>query len=560
MLLLASAENESWSNNATGMFAQLFRVNLSGTQAKPNIRFDILKRAIAVDQANIDMVVLEALEQAISTYGGTRTVGAEYQGTKAPLEEWRPELWQDIFDFWQQAFDLMLVLFERGDAQKEKVLSGIGNSIRGVVANGRIEMLDAAIKKVVSVNGRYWPAALDSIKNTFEYDSKGMKQEVSDALNSWLELLRPDAADLPEKLKILVTNPPWEHHKDEDGHYVDVAAGNAKLLATELSCSIEELLPHLRLLLVGNQKQSYAFGYQLAHDLVDIKPILDSSLECLAAIERPDSRLIQGLYRGLFEHSSELWQENIDRLLTDERLIRHYPDFIRTGDIQKAHLDTLLELIQSGVLSPNEANVLSYGSVTDGIQPGVMADFCLQLAALGDQASWSALNVIYMYCFSNKDSVNELRDQLKLLVTAVPLHKGQEGTATDAHHWHDMAEKLLKERDEEFAVALTNQLIASSKDGLNHGDIWSYTKPLMLSLMSDYGSAIWPIFGDAIVRAKGMDRYWLQQLLDRETGLAGNLPSVLSVIPVESVIEWCFKAARYWSCFCCSLFECHRNS
>ena len=139
MLLLASAENESWSNNATGMFSQLFRVHLSGTQAKPNIRFDILKRAIALNQTDIDMVVLEALGEAISTYGGTRTVGAEYQGTKAPLEEWQPELWQDIFDFWQQAFDLMLVLFERGDSQKEKVLSDIGHSIRGFISHGRIE-------------------------------------------------------------------------------------------------------------------------------------------------------------------------------------------------------------------------------------------------------------------------------------------------------------------------------------------------------------------------------------------------------------------------------------
>ena len=539
MLLLASAENESWSNNATGMFAQLFRVNLSGTQAKPNIRFDLLRRAIKLDQPNINMVVLEALDQAISTYGGTRTVGAEYQGTKAPLEEWRAELWQEIFDFWQQAFDLMLVIYERGDVQKEKVLSGIGHSIRGFVARGRIEMLDSVIRKVVSINGRYWPSALASIKDTFEYDSKGMKQETIDALNGWLELLSPDDAELSERLKILVTNPPWEHHKGEEGNYVDLAAQNAKALATELSNNINELLPYIGLLLQGEQKQSYVFGCQLAHDLADVKPLLDLALANLLTIEQPDSRFILGLYRGIFEKSPQFWQENIDLLLADEQLVHHYPDFIRTGDIEKAHLDTLLELIQGGVLSPNCANVLSYGSVTDGIKPDVMADFCLQLAELGDQASWSALNVIYMYCFSNKDSIIKLREQLKQLVAAVPLHKGQEGTATDAHHWHDMAKKLLKERDEEFAVALTNQLIAASKHGLNHGDIWSYTKPLMLNIMSDYSDILWPIFGNAIVQAEGVERYWLQQLLERETNLGSNMPSVLSVVPVESVIEWC---------------------
>lgn len=539
MLLLASAENENWSNNATGMFAQLFRVNLSGTQAKFEIRFDVLKRSIEINQPNIDMVVLEALSQAISTHGSTRTVGAEYQGTKAPLEEWRPELWQEIFDFWQQAFDLMLVLFRRGEAQKDKVLSDIGHSIRGFVARGRIEMLDAAIKKIVTINGRYWPAALNSIKNTFEYDSKGMKQEVTDALNGWLELLSPHDAEVPEKLKIIITNPPWEHHKGEDGHYIDVAAENAKVLAKELSHNIEELLPHIGLLLQGEQKQSYAFGYQLAHDLSDVTALLDCALECLVAIEKPDSRLILGLYRGLFEQSPELWQENIDRLVLDKQLVHFYPDFMRTGSIQKAHLDTLLELIQCGVLSPNSANVLSYGSVTDGIQPDVIAEFCLKLAELGDQASWSALNVIYMYCFSNKSSIQRLRCPLKQLVTAVPLHKKLNNAYTDAHHWHDLAEKLMKDYDPEFSAALTDQLIAATKHGLNHGDIWTYTKPLMLVLMRDYSETLWPVFADAIVHAEGMERYWLQQLLDRENGLASNMPSVLSAIPVDKVIDWC---------------------
>ena len=118
-------------------------------------------------------------------------------------------------------------------------------------------------------------------------------------------------------------------------------------------------------------------------------------------------------------------------------------------------------LIQSGVLPPNSANILSYGSVTDRIDPDVMVAFCVQLAGMGDQASWSALNVIYMYCFGRVGIVNELRDQLKPLITAVPLRKGQQATATDIHHWHDLSVKNLETKDQEFAIALTDQLIAA---------------------------------------------------------------------------------------------------
>jgi hypothetical protein len=301
MLLLASAENETYGNNATGMFAQLFRIQLSGTAAEPKSRFSLLKQALDLHQTEVDMVVLEALDQAISTHGGSRFVGAEYQGTKAPLEEWRPKLWQEIFDYWQEAFDLLLCLFERGEAQRGKVLSDIGHSIRSFVSQGRIDMLDVAIKHIVDINGRYWPAALENIKETFDYDSQGMKQEATAALNSWLELLNPDDADLPERLKIIVINPPWEHIKGEDGHYVDVAAENAKALAIEISKDVNSLIPHLNLLLQGAQKQSYQFGRQLALELTDANELLELSLEKLIVAEPANPSFILGLYRGIFD-------------------------------------------------------------------------------------------------------------------------------------------------------------------------------------------------------------------------------------------------------------------
>lgn len=558
MLLLASAENENFSNNATGMFAQLFSIFLSGTAAEPKTRFDLLSRAIELHQEDVDMAVLKALDQAICTHSGSRMVGAEYQGTKAPLEEWKPETWQEIFDYWQEAFNLLVVLFERGEAQKEKVLSDIGHSIRGFVARGRIDMLDVVIKHIVSVNGRYWPAALDSIKNTFEYDSKEMKQEVADTLNGWLKLLSPDDADLPEKLKILVINPPWEHHKGEGGHFIDVSSENAKALGVEVAKDVDALMPHLDLLLQGEQKQSYSFGYQLVLSLADVDQLLEQSLEQFLVADLANSSFVLGMYRGLFERSPEQWQENIDKLLADERLVVLYPDVIRTGDIRKSHLDKLLELIRTGVISPNSANALSYGHVTVGIDPKNMVEFCLSLAEFGDKASWSALNVIYMYCFGNKGSVEVLREPLKQLVSSVPLHKEQQKTATNAHHWHDLAEKLLKEPDQEFAIALTNQLIAACQQGLNHGDIWHYTKPLLFDLMREYGDVLWPIFGDAIVQAEGMERYWLQQLLDRENSFSNQMPSVLSVLPFEKVISWCEEQPELGPSFvasCVNIFE-----
>ena len=46
MLSLAAAENETWGNNATGQFLQLFHLCLSGTQAAPKARLNVIDDAL----------------------------------------------------------------------------------------------------------------------------------------------------------------------------------------------------------------------------------------------------------------------------------------------------------------------------------------------------------------------------------------------------------------------------------------------------------------------------------------------------------------------------------
>ena len=539
LLLLAAAENESWSNNSTGLFSQLYRVHLSGTAAEPDVRLRLLNKALDLNQTNVDMVVLNALSEAVSTYGGSRMVGAEYQGTKVALEEWRPKLWQEIFDYWQEAFNLLLKCVERGKQQKTKVLNIVGHSIRGFVSSGRIEMLDAAIKKIVEINGRYWPAALEGINNSIEFDSAGHKEDQKEALQSWLSLLNPKEAELPEQLQIVVIDPPWEHRKEEDGHYIDVASENAMALASNVAKNIDKLIPYLDNLLEGQQRQSYCFGLQLSRQLDNVDGLLKESYERLVKINNYNLNFVSGIYRGIFEKSPAMWDDYVDALTADSHLLPYYPEIIRTGDIKKKHLDALLDLIKENIVPENSANLLSYGSVTDGLAPEEIAEFCLSLSEMGGKASWSALNVIYMYCFSKKDSADKIREQLKVLVLAVPVSKGQKDTQTDYHHWHDLAQKILKERDVEFAVALARQLISASQRGFDHGDIWHYIKPMLTEIVRDYCEEVWPVFANAIINAEGMEIFWLKELLDRENSFSNKLPSVLSVVPIEKVLFWC---------------------
>lgn len=541
LLLLAMAENETWSNNATGMFAQLYRVQLSGTAAPPELRFSLLDDAINMNSHAIDKVVIQALAAAIRTFGGSRTVGAEYQGTKPPLQEWHPKIWQEVFDFWQLAFNRLLALMNRGDEQKQEVLHYIGDSIRPFVARGQLSMLDSAIQQVVAFNGPYWPEALSSIKHTFQYDAEKLNQEAKDALNSWLELLNPKQASLSEKLKIIVTNPPWEHKEDSDGRYIDVSEENAKKLARELSSRLEELLANLNLIFTGEQKQAYIFGYELAKYSGEYSSLVDESLNQISKHESPNISFALGVYRAEFEYSKRDWQKNIDRLVDDKHLVKFYVYFIRTGQIQKFHLERFLELIDKDHLLPESSNVLSSGQVTNSLNHEEISDFCINLARRGEIASWSALNIIYMYCFGDESKLDTLRDPLKEIVTTVPLWEQPARGVTDGYQWSDLIEKLLRVRDKSLVLAIGQQLIKACTIGFNHNQLWTYYKPILLKLMKNYEETLWPILGDAIASAEGKKRYWLKELVEHENSFSNKMPSVLSFVSINKVINWCKK-------------------
>lgn len=540
LLLLASAENETWSNNATGIFSQLFRVQLSGTEAKPSMRFQFLERALDRNELAIDLVVLKALEQVVSTYGGSRTVGAEYQGSRPPLEEWKPTIWQEIFDFWQNAFNLLLRIYKRGSVQKERVMSIVGHTIRGFVSRGRIEMLDVAIREIVDDNGIYWPQALESIKTTLEHDSNGMKPEGLQALNDWLRILSPETKGIEEKLKIIVTNPPWEHRKGDDGHYIDIAGENAKKLAREISGSIETLYEHLTLVMQGNQKQAFIFGQELALALEDPYSLVDIALKALSTLDSPNISFCSGLLNGVFNRSAEKWQFYIDLIRNNKALVGFYPEFIRTGKIQLNHLDVLLELISTGLVEQNGGRALSYGSVTDNLSPSEVSKFCSELSMFSDLAAWVALDILFMYCHGNANNFNATHQVLKELVTRVPIGKDSKGNQSDMYHWYDTSKRLLANYGtESFAEALVKQILSYVNEGFDHSDIWHSIKPLLAKIMEEYGAKLWPLFSERIISASSIEKYWLTQLLERENSFSNQQVSVLSVLELDQIISWC---------------------
>ena len=93
LLALAEAENESWSNNATGVFTQLFTLAqgpLAPTAARPAERFPTLFEAIDSSSKRRREIALEACKVVFEARPSPRAVRSVPFGSEH-IEPWRPE-------------------------------------------------------------------------------------------------------------------------------------------------------------------------------------------------------------------------------------------------------------------------------------------------------------------------------------------------------------------------------------------------------------------------------------------------------------------------------------
>ncbi|GAI46476.1 unnamed protein product, partial [marine sediment metagenome] len=111
LLALGEAENETYANNASGIFAELFSLGygpLAPTEASPEERFPVLVDALESNSKEKRILALNACDQALESQHLSRTIGAEYQGLKKEPNLWTPKTYGELFDSYRRVWQLIL--------------------------------------------------------------------------------------------------------------------------------------------------------------------------------------------------------------------------------------------------------------------------------------------------------------------------------------------------------------------------------------------------------------------------------------------------------------------
>ena len=538
LMWLATAENENWSNNSTGLFNQLFRTFLSGTEAPPEQRLEIIDYALNSKDTRKRELAVAALESAISVSGGWRMAGAEFQGSSTALEEWKPKIWQEAFDYWIAGIERLTEVVLDNCSESNMAKNVIATNIFTLAQTNLVVVnaFDTAIRAVVSKQGPSWPLLLENTKRLQTVRSGVIPQFGRGIVEEWIQLLTPKS--LEERIECFVSKPPFEYKKGKDGEHINLAVEEVVKLAQELSGDVGQVLPYLKQLSTGEQRQGRTFGQNLVTASKKWEPLFTETLSAVSQEKQPNTNFLHGVLFGIFELNKKKWDTCMEKIFSNKKLAKFYPPATITGDVRKKHLDNVIELIKRNDADVTSVLAFSHGLPLKNLDSKSVTEFINNLRGISHEAAWVGLNVLSMYCEYDEKNWNACETTFKELLANLYLSCHISGEQLDMYHWDKVVVMLLEKNDPEFARQIASQILDVYDHNVRHVGVSQYAKHVMRLLLRKYAKQVLPLISKVIIDADPIQVSRIQ-LLFSSISFDHKEESILADLSEKDLREWC---------------------
>jgi hypothetical protein len=539
LLDFASAENERWANNATGTFLQLFSLYLSGTEVPAIDRLALLCQSLASDSEEAQRVSVEALARALDGGNFTRFHGVEFQGVGAPIEEWRPQDVLQVTQYWDSAESKLMDVASSGSPLAELAARKMINHIRAHIAIGRIDHVESWVARAVLPHGSLWSEALDQLQQASQYDRSRMSPGVGEKVEALIAKLQP--RDLRSKITLLVSSPPSEHVRQDDGSFRCLDREKAEAFAQECAQRIEAFLPLVDLVLSGEQRQAFAFGSKLGCLAPEPSKLISAARETLKKLQRANANpsFLAGILHGLQTRDANAAQLALDDLAADEHLAEYMGRLTGSIRVSARDLVRLLGLLKNQKLRAAELAGLAYGQALRHLSVEELLPFLTELIAQGLEAATAAFEIAFFYVYPKKLGDSDLRGLIWEICFLPGILARVLSTGThQADSFLEVAGQLVADASEEnLGAKLIDEAIAICEGGNQPYSLIPSVKSLITTILHAHPRTAWNRIGQSVIQRDPLKTFRLQRLLGR--GVEASESRLVSQVPIEFLRSWC---------------------
>lgn len=547
LLRLAAAETEpSIGNNATGEFKRLFQRELSGTEATPTLRLDVLDEGLA--DPRLRGICIEAAGVMLDSTHFSRSGGAETIGSQAPLKDWRPSIWRDIWDFHCAGLD-RLAAIATGDTPEAPIAQKlIGTHIRGLLSAVPFERIAPIVRRVAAHVGT-WHEAIRDVSHWLYFDRrKHDDAEQSAKVRGLYDDLLP--ADIVDQALLFASgwttdiHDPDQDYDDRQGARNDLYYSDRKVdeFGRSIAGAGDDALQ--RCLIAGVQ-QKLNSGFILGKSIAETLPAPEATFGALIALADShgplaDHRFVQGFLNGVEARDKPMARRCLDQALASPNLGQNATGLLQGIELADADMPRLIELLREGRVPPDWCAHLSWGRGLDAVGPDALAPFLDGLIASGPDGCWSALEIVSMVQHGKQELPETLAERLRRILACGELFAAASRKTRDAYLVSTELARLAAHGgiNAGFARAFVRELLDIAK--LDHDmryDFEQHCDEMLASLIAKAPGAVWAEVATRLETCERRERWRLDHLLEPDRDdRSGAGP--LSSLPAHLYLDW----------------------
>ena len=549
LLALGEAENEGYSNNASGVFVSLFSHGtgrVAPTQASPIERLPVLEETFESNSKNRRALALEACNAALESEHFSRGVGAEYHGLRNVSKLWEPKTSRELWDAYRQVWQLLSEQLPRlsQDERKEAVDILLGRA--GALAKIP-DLSDIVVDTVITIVHKGYANQKEIIKTISEilYYDDNYDDNLPIEIRQRFEQLRDEliGSDFHSLMQRYVGMDLLEDQLKANKDGIDQVQPHLEKIAQQVFEDLTLLQAELSWLVTTEAKNGYKFGYELGKrdkGFCLLPMLLDAQRN---TVDNASVYFLGGYFRVIFEKDLALWEEQLDVLIEDTTLNVMIPDLTyRSGLTDRAGI-RLLNLAKNGIIDINHFGIFVYGKAVESLSQEVFTAWIEFLLSFMDKSAVSiALNLYHRYYDHRKPNMVFPRDLTFQLLTHPMLfgesEKSMFNPMTD-YRWTEIGKvfvQLYPEKNLDLAKIMLDHF------GQKGSIIGNYSKTcsVLTELTSQHPAQVWKYVSKYLeTRDDFLRRFALEKWL-RETDLSTieKEKGALTLIPREKIWEW----------------------
>lgn len=542
---LAEAENERWSNNATGVFVDLFNLGygkIASTDLSPIERLPILKKMVVSSSEKTRLLALDAFDKAL-TMRFSRIDIRNSIGLYPIPQGWMPKTYGELWEIYRIYLESLWEIRDQlsNSLEKRKIAKIIFSHTRSLISIPGLNVILLNVLESLSKEGEEEKlAVISTLVEIIHYDSKGMDKEVLEKIQVLNSQLSEDS--FSAKLKRFVGLNLLEDRYNKNGEQDNYISIQHEKLAQEIHKNSKLLENEIDWLVTKLAANGYEFGKTLASfdESVSLWPLIYNSW--LSDKDSTDY-FIGGYLSGVYQNDVNKWESLINQIANGSGVSKLHFLIWRSGMTRKS-AEILLDNAKKGLFPLNDFKIFIYGAISNQIPQDILIQVLELLIDTNDKINvYSALELSYSLVHNKQKLGDDFVDMFERVLSHPIFFASSNQKITESmieYDWNQLALYVEKIKPERAIVLLENCIKHIGEPGTIFDSFHPDGFPFIDQISQKNPTIAWKLISKLIEPPFGGNAMSIMQWLRGgfDLGRNKNNDIMFNVIPVQDITSW----------------------